>query len=123
MAENTTIRALVARMDGTAASGFAPGSISDTKGIPVTRNFDPRQPPVGIADLVVEGSNVYADIRLRDGVNVEGLFPAVGGRDPMPFTSERPVHVSFRVLEVSLCDSGNVDKSIPPIDGRTGESQ
>lgn len=107
---------LVARMDGTSASGFAPGSITPRSDVPVTRNFDPRVAPIGLADISVIGSNVYATLTaIREPLQLEGLYPAVGGRGVECQVGEHLLIGRFDLTELSLCDQPNVDPGIPAL--------
>lgn len=107
---------LVARMDDTTESGFVRGAITPKRGVPLTRNFDREEPPLGRCDLEVDGDSVYAVI--DDGVarRAAGLYPAVGFRASVSSVYEdRHLHADCDVLEVSLCDLRNADPQIPPI--------
>ena len=113
----TRIKCLVAKQDGE-HSLFAPGSITPTKNVPVTRGFNQQLLPVSTADVTVDGVDVYAEFEVEDWRLVIGLFPALGvvaekprlveGRTVEPLTE-------CRVLEVGLCASPNVDPRIPAL--------
>lgn len=112
------MRLLVARMDGTSESGFALGAIQPTRDVPVVRNFDPRVPPIGIAEIEVDGQSVWAVLSLHPGVDsLVGLYPALGGTGPMVSSSwTETIFDRFDVLTVGICDQPNVDPRIPAIE-------
>lgn len=116
------MRILVARMDGTPESGFERGAIGRQRGVPVTRNFDPREPPLGLCDIEVDGDSVYAVIDDAVAERAVGLYPAVGVRADHAIgfyraQTCRPTEEMYgvTVFEVSLCDHPNTDPQIPPI--------
>lgn len=118
------IRALVAIQDGVFDSrreALAPGAIAPTSNVPVTQDFDPRKPPIGRADIVVEGTHVYADIDIDDLECINGLWPALGGRAQRT-RGEQPDRVfslwtvtKFDVIELALCTEPNSDPRIPSL--------
>jgi hypothetical protein len=107
-------RVLVAIMDGIpdrTNEAFAPGSVSAARGIPVTRNFDPRLPPMGLADLIIESTNVYAEIDLMP--EMKGLYPALGGRAITVTLVDSIRRIDeLTALELSLCVAENADPRI-----------
>jgi hypothetical protein len=109
------MRCLVARMDGTAESGFAPGSITPTSNVPVVLSRFVDDSPfraIGTAEIEVEGDQVIAVLTLQDGFDATGLYPALGG---IPSAIKDGVYLLFRVLEVGLNRRGNQDPQIPAI--------
>jgi len=111
------VRALVAKTDGVAdANGhaLARGSVRPAQNIPVTRNFDPRLPPIGRADITVEGDDVFADIEIDDPSHLHGLAPAIGGRGMIDIVAGGVrSSTTFDVYELSMCDGANSDQRIP----------
>lgn len=108
------IRCLVARMDGSSESGFTDGAIKPTSEVPVTRNFD-HSDVIGKADVSVEGTDVYAEVTLRDDVSVDGLYPAVGG---LSDHVENGVFHDFTLMTIGVCNQPNADPHVPPIGGQ-----
>jgi hypothetical protein len=102
-----TFRVLVAKTDDL-------GNVQlPTTPVPVTRNFDRQQQPIGTAMIEVAATgDVFAVLTIREGLAVGGLFPAVGGR-----TITGPPE-QFEVFEVSLCDQPNTDHRVPSLEGR-----
>jgi hypothetical protein len=108
------IKALVAKTDGVPdrkREALASGSITAAQGIQIVRNFDPRLPSMGLADLVVEGTDVYADIDLT--AEMEGLYPALSGRAVLVTLVDgiRRIDV-WTTLELSLCDAEDTDPRV-----------
>jgi hypothetical protein len=69
--------------------------------VPVTVDFDPRKPPIGRAVLRKDArGDVYADIELL--------------AEPPKGTPAAALR-NGELLEVSICASGNVDPTIPPL--------
>lgn len=114
-------RFLVARMDGTPASGFALGAIRPTQAVPVTLNFDVGT-VIGKADITVEGESVYATLKEDYSLAILGdLYPALGGRGHTGrLLGDRAGEVFdlFEVVTVGLCTKPNMDAQIPPIGAR-----
>ena len=116
-----TVKCLVARMDGTPESGFAPGSIQPTTGLPVLDNFNQSELPLGFANIEVEGTNVYAHIAFMPGIDPAGRYPALGfriGDSSVGFKvldKHGVVIKRCEVLAVGVCISRNEDPDIPPI--------
>lgn len=115
------IRALVAKMDGAPDrqnQTFERGSIQAVNDLPVTIDFDQRLPPIGTANLVIDGDDVIAEMDLVDYEPVAGLFPALGGRS-LEFTVDAwqiVRHTLFQPKTVSICRAENTDARIPSID-------
>lgn len=101
---------LVARTDGSTESGFAPGAIKPRTAIPVTRDFDDYT--IGLCDIAVEGTNVFATITEGVLLAMNGLYPALGGRS---LRKNGEIIEDFDILVLSLCNHPNVDPQIPPL--------
>lgn len=119
-------RVLVAICDGRPdANGgvFEHGCLSELPlpwAVPLTRNFDRREPPLGVAHLTVTGDQVFAEFafwRTVDRARLQGLYPALGGqaRASSADAEGRHIVVTFEPHEVSLCDGPNADPRIPPL--------
>lgn len=107
------MKVLVAKADGRPdrhGEAFAPGSIQPCR-VPVTRNFD-QSLLLGMADVIVEGEDVYAEIDVA-AADMIGRFPALGGRSL--FSVHPAMILRFEVMTVALCDSENIDQRIPAI--------
>jgi len=103
-------RVLVARMDGTAGSGFARGALQPpVDDVPVLMGVD-LQKRVGMATIVVEGDLVYAELDVR---GLDGMFPALG----VVIDGGAPKEVvdNARVVMIGLSAVGNRDAQIPAI--------
>lgn len=116
------LRALVAKCDGQGGSPdrppFASGAVwPPSAPLFVTREFDPRLAPIGTAMLRLEGDDLFAEMEIRDGVSVAGLFPCLGGRT-IEFIRDKKgasAITRFEAMEVSLCVLPNLDARIPAV--------
>lgn len=110
-------RLLVARMDNTAASGFAKGSLDRAHGttLPVCMDYDMNQ-VVGEADMAVEDGCLYATVKVRTkGERTVELFPGLAIRVLQTYRTTKGAVVSqCHVVFVGI-SRDNRDKAIPPI--------
>lgn len=117
------VRVLIGKQDGEPdrlGEAFDPGSMASSGGkvVPVLLDHDHRA-SVGKATIVIEGENVYADLDLTDGADVEEvLYPSVGGvvrksTDNGP-SSIRTIF-DFEILSVGVHRSPNADARVPPV--------
>lgn len=91
-----------------------PGSVVAAMGTPITRDFDTRLPPIGMADLVVEGTEVYVELEVLPWM--VGLYPALGGVADLANRKDGHTRIlQFKVSELSLCVCENADPRIRPI--------
>lgn len=97
------------------------GDILNIKGmktapvIPVTRNFDHHQTLGYAENIAIENNELKADIDIPDDLGK--VWPAMGMQFIETETDANGNRVvkEFKIYEVSLCDSPNVDSNVPPI--------
>ena len=91
---------------------FFPSGVRFENPVRLTRNYDAMQ-PLGNAYLRWEGNNLVADITLRDGADVRGLFPAIGGQYKNHLLpSDTPKEIE--IFSIGCCLRENTDPRITP---------
>lgn len=110
------IKMLIAKTDGVEnvnGVAFASGSVQPTRNIPVLSKFDMNSLPMAIADVTVEGDDVFAEFDIDPDV-VDGLTPALGVTAPSDRKLGEPVRQA-EVRMVGLCDGPNSDPRVSRI--------